>query len=218
MDDLFGPGDSDFASIFPSVAQAIKEEEERLEAERMLKLLDELDRRIDAQDEINGKQKQKRVPLPPQPERHVAIDSEGRIRRSEDPPRKKVSTLDDLPRESEWEAIFGKEKEPEPLIEVKEGMRLKDKKKVYLAKINSDHESSTVSWSGPSFDSLMGLLGIVGLLLLIIAFIQSITRRNRQVQKETHPYMEMSVMDPEREAFIRQIIRSELLKMNMEAR
>lgn len=85
--------------------------------------------------------------------------------------RNKVHTIDDLPKENEWDAIFGPPSEEEPLINVQAGRRLKDGEKFFTARVRG--EPMYAQWNGISFASLLTFL-ILGVALIVL-----FTRLNR---------------------------------------
>jgi heme exporter protein D len=173
-------GDNDFASIFPSVAEERREEEERRQTEMFLRLLDEMDHR---REEEEPRVERQRV------EHFVAVNGDGDIVRAEDPPllngkkidRKKVHTLDDLPPVNDWELIFGPQPEPEPTMQVSSGLRVKDGKKFYRAYVPG--EPGSFQWSGVSLEVLL-ILVLIGMVLLIVLLRGRKTRRKREAYNQ----------------------------------
>lgn len=189
-------GSNDFASNFASVAEEKREQEERRQAEFILKLLEELEQRQEGS-------------APQTVERMVAIDENGYIRRSRDEgPRSrekyhnKVHTIKDLPYEPEWEQVFGKPPEPEPVIEVRSGRRVDDGEKVHM--ISNTQTRDAFYWTGMGPTGLMVATVVVFVLLLIAVQLL----RRRPAQRATS--MPKMVMLPAPVAF-----RQHLGKCNM---
>jgi hypothetical protein len=110
-------GDNDFASIFDSVAEERKLAQEKAHADTLLKILDEMD---------NSKiRKDTQAPLV----EYLRVDGNGDIVDKDDKEkRRKIMTVDELPKESEYEMLFGKPAETEPQVKVETGRRLHDGK------------------------------------------------------------------------------------------
>lgn len=85
--------------------------------------------------------------------------------------RSKVHTLDDLPKQSDWDLIMGPQPEEEPIVDVKAGLRVRDGEKFYTARLVG--EPSYAEWRSVSFFSL-ALFLCIG-----IAAIVFLTRLNR---------------------------------------
>lgn len=183
-----------FASIFPSVARQKEDEEERQQIKKMLDLLDELESQESTQSQpyplppyYYPMMHPMMYPMAPQmvPQGHgrprvefyKVITEDGDIVDTEDGKhrvpvnRNKVHTLDDIPKENEWEAIFGTPREEPPVVDVKAGRRVKDGEKFYTAKING--ESVYAEWGGIPF------LALVSFIFVGIALIVFFTRLNR---------------------------------------
>ena len=169
-------GENDFASIFPSVAEERREEEERRQTEMFLRLLDEIDHRKEEEEEEEPRRRKRKI------EHFVAVNGDGDIVRTDDPvtmkggtvDRNKVHTLDDLPKESEWDMIFGPQPEPEPPMQVSTGLRVRDGKKFYRAYVPG--EPGYFQWTGVSAEMLLAL-AVIGIVLLLVLL------RGRKVQK-----------------------------------
>lgn len=194
-------GDNDFRSIFQSMREEHDELLERREAERMLRILDELEhRKLESQTYMQDERQHGR--RRGQVER-LRISSRGDIedddlatggKKSGGPARKlgaergKVHTLDDLPRESEFEMLFGSDPlpPPEPAIKVETGIRLHDGKPVHRAVFpgwttGPGLEDMQVFWSGMSFESIVFLIMVLSLFLfLVFRVYRIISRRNQQ--------------------------------------
>ena len=194
-------GDNDFRAIFASVREEYEEREERREAERMLRMLDELERRKVLQQQQDdemaaapGRRTTGRV-------ERLRISARGDIEDDDAAPFSngnktgggtqrglkreagKVHTLDDLPRESEFEMLFGvPEPVPEPSIKVETGMRLHDGKAVHRA-IFPGFEDFQVLWSGISFENILFLLMIFIVFLFVLFKVLRFISRHRQQRK-----------------------------------
>lgn len=144
-------GDNDFASIFSSVAEDRRIEEERRQADLLLKLLDEMEQRDDRQRE--GKQQPRVEYLRVAPNGDVIHDKIDHDKRA------RVMTVDQLPKESEYEMLFGKPQELEPQLKVETGMRLKDGKPFQ----NIKFEDISLFSMGPNFrfETLMVICAIL---------------------------------------------------------
>lgn len=178
----------DFASIFQSVARQKEENEEREKIKKMLDLLDELESQ-DKQQVVPVQPMPYQMPMYPYyypmipqhtapqlqaPKQRVefykVITEDGDIVDTDKMSekivnRKKVHTIDDIPKESEWEAIFGTPPEEEPLVDVQAGRRLKDGEKFYTARLRG--EPMYAQWSGISFVALLTFL-VFGIALIVL--------------------------------------------------
>lgn len=212
-------GDNDFASIFHSVAEERREAQEREQAETLLRLLDELENRKHDEDPsccgaaAKKKQKEGSSSSPASRcEHYVAITGEGDIVDTNEPEtfqgkrldRKKVYGLEDLPRETEWEMLFGPQPDPEPPIRVKTEVRLKDGKKFYRAVIPG--ETGYFQWSGVSIELLL-LLACIGLIAFVIIMrSRRVRRRREKVQQNAKQAAEQfdRVLDKKVETHVRE--------------
>lgn len=111
--------DGDFASVFASVAQERRLMEEKRQTELLLRVLDELEERKGA--EKPGKVEYLRIG----PTGDVIRDKEDEERALR---RGKIMTVDQLPKESEYEMLFGKPEPVEPQVKLETGRRLSDGK------------------------------------------------------------------------------------------
>lgn len=162
-------GDNDFASIFQSVAREKEEADERKRIEEMIEILDQISQEtemeLEEQEDRPRKKRGRRV------EHYKVINEDGDIQTIDEEfgkkpvNRKKVHTLDDLPRESEWEQIFGPQPEEPPLVDIQVGRRLRDGEKFYTATMPGS--TAFAEWKGISFGSLLLLL-FFGLALIVI--------------------------------------------------
>lgn len=150
-------GDNDFASIFSSVAEDRRIEEERRQADLLLKLLDEMEQRDDRK--LEGKQEPRIEYLRVAPNGDVIHDKVDHEKRN------RVMTVDQLPKESEYEMLFGKPPELEPQLKVETGMRLKDGK----AFQNIKFEDISLFSMGPGlrFETLMVICAILFFLFVL---------------------------------------------------
>lgn len=204
-------GDNDFRSIFGSVREEYEEIQERREAERMLRLLDELEqRKLDSMRQ-HGMAEYDDRPRHSHRVEHLRISASGDIEDDDaaafapaalGPNAKKglkreagkVHTLDDLPRESEFEMLFGPEPAPpEPPIKVETGLRLHDGKPVHRAvfpgwSMGPGLDDMQVFWSGMSFESIVFLAMVLFLFAFLLFKVYGIvSRRRRQMRaREEH--------------------------------
>lgn len=196
-------GENDFASIFQSVALENKEAAERRQLENMIEILDRMSEEEEARAEQEMYERRRRprkmvydrdgFPVGPMDnvEFYKVIDEDGFIRERDDNSnglvvhnRSKVYTLDDLPRESEWEQVFGPAPEDNtpPMVNVKAGLRLRDGEKSYVADFMGD--SATAEWKGARFNTLIVFL--LSGILLILLFTRIGKREARREQKVFH--------------------------------
>lgn len=193
-------GENDFASIFQSVALENKEATERRQLENMIEILDRMSEEEEARSEREAHERHRRqrrmvydrdgFPVGPMDnvEFYKVIDEDGFIRERDDNNnglvvhnRSKVYTLDDLPRESEWEQVFGAAPEDNtpPMVNVKAGLRLRDGEKSYVADFMGD--AATAEWKGARFNTLIVFL--LSGILLILLFTRIGTREKKTEQK-----------------------------------
>ena len=116
-------GDGDFTSVFASAANERRAFNERKQTEMLLRMLDEIDER----------KKQEIAPEPEARIEYLRIGPSGDIIRDEEDEQKlrrreKIMTVDELPKESEYEMLFGKPQPIEPQFKVETGRRLHDGK------------------------------------------------------------------------------------------
>lgn len=181
---FFELGDeNDFERNFPSVAEEKREQQERENTKLMLRILGELD-----QARENPPVQQQTPPMRVEYMRVGALgdierdESEEEVLRTTKRKPGRVATLDDLPKESEFEMLFGKQPEPEPQLKVETGMRLKDGK-VYHTAIFPTLENMSIDWSGISFDVLMLILAFVFFTVVVLTKIFKRARISRQRQQ-----------------------------------
>jgi hypothetical protein len=146
-------GFGDFGDTFDTERERRRRAQEREQTEQLLRLVDELQRTG------TGDTADTRI-------EHLRILGNGDIDREENEngERRKVMGVDDLPRESEFELIFGKQQEAEPGIKVLNGRRLADGKPVQRVQID---EKLDFLLSGVRFETLVFVLLLVGLVLLV---------------------------------------------------
>ena len=113
--------DGDFTSVFASAANERRSIEEKRQTQMLLRMLDELE--------------EKKAPQVPPRVEYLRIGPSGDIIRDEEDARKaerrdKVMTVDQLPKESEYEMLFGKPQPIEPQFKVETGRRLQDGKEL----------------------------------------------------------------------------------------
>jgi hypothetical protein len=127
--DIESDGSSDFSSIFASEAERVRENEERLQAQRFLEILDEMEKSQNTDGLVNHR----RGPGLRKEFMRVSItDDDDAINKKEkekknNKPDKKVHTIDDLPVD-DFDFIFGAPPSvPEPpSLNIEAGRRLKD--------------------------------------------------------------------------------------------
>lgn len=200
--DLEGPGESDFRSIFQSVREEYQERQERREAERLLKMLDELETRARQQQAQLQQQMQGGGGGAPSRVERLRISARGDIEDDDAPAargskkasagaskakheRGKVHTLDDLPRESEFEMIFGPPPDPFPdpsSFRVETGMRLRDGKPVHRAVVPA-LEDMQVFWSGLSFEAIVFIAMIVFFTLFLVFRVARLLHARREARR-----------------------------------
>jgi hypothetical protein len=168
-------GDGDFASVFGSVAAERLDQEERRQTEMLLRLLSEFEARGAAA-----------APRGAPRVEHLRITARGDIVDDEPPPRggrrafhNKVHTMDDLPRESEYEQLFGKPPPPpEAQMRVQSGMRLSDGKPTHHVSFPGIEEF-VLAWSGSAPEALLLALAVLILVVLIAGRIAHLVRSLR---------------------------------------
>jgi hypothetical protein len=186
-------GNSDFSSIFASVAEEHREDRERRELERVLRLLDE---RVPPQPQQFHAPQQwmpygpwwapqpywapqqpvSQQPPPMQPPRveNLRVLASGDIDRSDDEPLKqdggaRVKTLDDLPKDNLFDLFMPppEPEEPVPLI-VQSGRRLRDGKLRHTIGVPG---TELFSWSGLAPETVLAVLSILAVVAMIFAFV-----------------------------------------------
>lgn len=173
-------GDNDFRSLFASVDEEVREEEERKQTERFLRVLDDLDSRIgksaDESSERSTPKGARREHLkvsitdPEKAERENKRERELASRET----RKfhnKVHTLDDLPPdELDFASLLGLPPPPEPSeINLEAGRRLSDGKVKYSANIPRMDFATLglpVDIGGFSISAEYALIGLLVLFLI----------------------------------------------------
>lgn len=162
-------GDNDFASIFSSYAEEKRIADEKAQADMLLRLLDEMDER-------GGR---KASPEAPHVE-YLRVASNGDVIHDapvDEAKRGRVMTVDQLPKESEYEMLFGKPQEIEPQLKVETGMRLKDGKQFQ----NIKFEDISLFSMGPGikFETVMLILSVIFFIVVLFAKFNRI-RQNRK--------------------------------------
>lgn len=168
-------GDNDFASIFESVKEEKKIKAEMEQADTLLKILDEME---------NSKiRKDKNSPAV----EYLRVDGNGDIVDREDKEkRKQIMTVDQLPKESEYELLFGKQQELEPQVKVETGRRLKDGK--IFQKISlPGFEEFNFDLTGIRFETLLLIFSTLFFLFMILIKIVKFFKRNQR-QNQTIVY------------------------------
>lgn len=189
-------GDNDFASIFQSIANERREEEERRQNQRFLRLLEELEQ------QQHQHQEQQRV-------EHLRIGPRGDIVRDEQDTLRgekrqpgRVATLDDLPKESEFEMIFGPRPELEPQLKVNSGRRLHDGKEFHRA-VFPGLDSLVLNWSGLPFEMIV--VGAAALFFLLVVLLRALRRRrSRFYENESRRLRMQAQLDAEIERRVRE--------------
>lgn len=168
-------GDNDFASIFESVREEKKIQEEMQQADTLLKILDEME---------NSKiRKDKKAPEI----EYLRVDGNGDIVDREDKEkRKKIMTVDELPKESEYELLFGKQQEVEPQVKVETGRRLKDGKTFQKISLPG-FEEFNFDLTGIRFETLLLIFSTLFFLFMILIKIVKFFKRNQR-QNQTIVY------------------------------
>lgn len=169
-------GDNDFASIFSSVAEDRRIAEERRQADLLLKLLDEMEQRDERKRSVQGKEPKIEY-LRVAPNGDVIHD-----KKIDDDKRNRVMTVDQLPKESEYEMLFGKPPEIEPQLKVETGMRLKDGKPFQ----NIKFEDISLFSLGPGvrFETLMVICA--ALFFVFVLVLKYVRLRQARKQRERH--------------------------------
>ncbi len=168
-------GDNDFASIFESVREEKKIQAEMEQADTLLKILDEME---------NSKiRKDKKAPEI----EYLRVDGNGDIVDKEDKEkRKKIMTVDELPKESEYELLFGKQPEVEPQLKVETGRRLSDGKTFQKISIPG-FEEFNFDLTGIRFETLLLIFSTLFFLFMILLKIVKFFKRNQR-QNQTIVY------------------------------
>lgn len=168
-------GDNDFASIFESVKEEKKIQAEMEQADTLLKILDEME---------NSKiRKDKNSPAV----EYLRVDGNGDIVDREDKEkRKQIMTVDQLPKESEYELLFGKQQELEPQVKVETGRRLKDGKTFQKISIPG-FEEFNFDLTGIRFETLLLIFSTLFFLFMILIKIVKFFKRNQR-QNQTIVY------------------------------
>lgn len=163
-------GDNDFASIFPSVAEEKRVKQERDQADLLLKILDELDER----------ERTKQRPSRAQQIEYLRVAPNGDVIRDpiDEEKRAKIMTVDQLPKESEYELLFGKPPE-EPQLKIETGMRLRDGKPSQLLKLD-DLSLFTIPGNLRLEHIMVFGAALFLILVLLSRFIRSRMARKRQ--------------------------------------
>lgn len=194
-------GENDFASIFQSVALENREAQERQQLQNMLEILDRLSEEEERaeQEEYERRNRRRRrvydrdgfpIGAMDQVEYYKVVDEDGFIRERNDPSsivvkdRNKVYTLDDLPRESEWEQVFGPAPEDDtpPLVKVNAGLRVHDGQKFYTADVMGT--PNVAQWHSAKFNML--ILFLLSGILLILLFTRVGSKQKRSAPKKEY--------------------------------
>lgn len=155
-------GFGDFGETFETERERRRRALEREHTEQLLRLIDELQRSSVAGDGGDGAIKSSGADRV----ERLHISGNGDIVRDDDDVagKKHIMGVDDLPRESEFEMIFGKQPENDPGIRVFNGRRLFDGKAVQRVQLD---EKLDFFLSGVRFETLVFVLLVVGLVLLV---------------------------------------------------
>jgi hypothetical protein len=164
------PGDDfAFASNFKSVADEKRAQAEKDQARALLRILEEMEG-------ISSK---------PSKTEYLRISETGDIIRDEDETqdtRKKVMQIDDLPKESIEEMIFGREPdEAASIIKVENGRRLRDGKTVQH--VNLDDKMS-FSLSSVRFETLLFWGTVLVVLFFVFRKMRSISDRIQDTREK----------------------------------
>jgi hypothetical protein len=168
-------GDNDFASIFESVKEEKKIKAEMEQADTLLKILDEME---------NSKiRKDKNSPAV----EYLRVNGNGDIvDRENKEKRKHIMTVDELPKESEYELLFGKQENIEPQVKVETGRRLKDGKTFQKISIPG-FEEFNFDLTGIRFETLLLIFSTLFFLFMILIKIVKFFKRNQR-QNQTIVY------------------------------
>mgnify|MGYP003973355221 CR=1 FL=1 len=168
-------GDNDFASIFESVKEEKKIKQEMEQADTLLKILDEME---------NSKiRKDKNSPAV----EYLRVNGNGDIvDRENKEKRKHIMTVDELPKESEYELLFGKQEDVEPQVKVETGRRLKDGKTFQKISIPG-FEEFNFDLTGIRFETLLLIFSTLFFLFMILIKIVKFFKRNQR-QNQTIVY------------------------------
>lgn len=204
-------GLDDFTALFQS-AKAVKDNElKESETDRFLKILEEIEKKYQVSEQsANLPCNKERI------EHYIVVDPRGNIINeiSAEERRnlvKKTHTMADLPKETEFEMIFGKQPEPKDMFEVKTDLRLKDGKEFHRLQLQ-DVPGTLFQWHGIRFEVIMMLASIIGLCLFAYMKFRKISSmlRSRRKQTHSHPKHSNETDKEELQRIIRQTIRQEL--------
>lgn len=156
--DAFPTDENSFVNNFQTAREQEMYKNEEKQAKLLLRLLDEMEvSRGTAKHSENSHSRRTE---------YLRIAENGDIIRDEEAPEKKKTMMgiDDLPKETLDEMLFGKPKEEEPVVKVETGRRLKDGK--ITQRVNID--DFEFSLSTIKFETLLfiGFLLFFGLMLL----------------------------------------------------
>ena len=180
-------GKNDFASIFPSVAEEYKEEEERRQTELFLQVLEDLEstRKTNNNrlDEGNNSRKEfMRV--------SITGDEEDNKKKSKDETdRNRVHTIRDLPQDDLFE-MFGPPIPETPQVNIEAGRRLHDGKTIYTASLPGWFEDMQLG--GMSFNVELGVLMILIVFLIGLWLGRRGSKRSRKTQQYNQPSYQYS--------------------------
>lgn len=178
-------GSSEFSDIFNSVSNEKKQRDEAIELQRMAGLLD----RIATEEETRRDSKlTEEKKMPRMPRELLKVDPEGNIdnkhRSAPRVDRKKVHTIDDLPKESLYDSLFSGHEDLDDAMKVESGRRLHDGKLFHHAYVNDPVKGklSIIEWTGFSYEMLV-IIGAIVLftgMLLVRSLVSWILRRGLQ--------------------------------------
>lgn len=179
-------GSSEFSDIFNSVGNEKKQRDEAFELQRMASLLD----RIATEEEARRVSTLEEKKVPRMPRELLRVDPEGNIDAEQRAKvnRKKIHTIDDLPKDSVFESLFPEQEEvDEGNMKVESGRRLRDGKMFHHAYITDPVKGkmSIIEWTGFSYETLV-LIGAVVLfigMLLVRLLISWILRKGSQAKR-----------------------------------
>lgn len=205
-------GDNDFASIFPSVAEERRVAQEREQADLLLRLLDEMEER----------EKSERAERRGHRTEYLRVAANGDVVRDpvDEERRGRIMTVDQLPKESEYEMLFGKPPE-EPQLKVETGMRLRDGREFQSLKLDDIKLFSLPA--SVKFETVF-VIGAVIFFLLVLASkllrIRSDRKRRQMFQRaqeerhEAHLKMQNHHMEQEVERRVRERLSQILVQAN----
>lgn len=201
-------GLDNFAALFQTSKAAFENQIKESETDRFLKLLEEIERTTQKPQENKGDDcncSSQRV------EHYIVVDAKGNIinetdAKGRDALVKKTHTMSDLPKESEFEMIFGKQPEPKEMFEVKTDLRLKDGKEYHRLQF-PDSSDVLFQWHGLRFELVVIIISFVGLCLYTFLKFREFRRKMR---RKPVKYNDEIPKADQIQRLIRETIRQEL--------